>query len=168
MPVSGGVYDLLDTKKDELTHQLMQDVSEIFTTMVGLEHLLLFPAPTEPVTRFKDCVSSLVGIAGTYNGMVSLHMPSNVAMGAASGMMGMEVSELNDDLIDAMGEIASMIAGAFKMQLSKGGLDIQLSIPSVIHGKEYVISLGNTTDHIAVRFANDDDWFLVSVAFERA
>jgi hypothetical protein len=31
---------------------------------------------------------------------------------------------------------------------------------------DYVISLGNNPDQLTVRFATDDDWFLVAVAFE--
>jgi len=82
-------------------------------------------------------------------------------------MLGMEVAELNDDVNDAMGEIANMIAGSFKMHLSKSGLDINLSTPSVVHGKEYMITLGTNPDQIAVRFATDEDWFMVAVAFDR-
>jgi CheY-specific phosphatase CheX len=67
-----------------------------------------------------------------------------------------------------MGEIANMIAGSFKQHLSTGGLDIHLSTPSVVYGKEYVITLGNNPDQITVRFATDDDWFLVAVAFENS
>jgi chemotaxis protein CheX len=58
-----------------------------------------------------------------------------------------------------------MIAGSFNNHLSKGGLDIHLSTPSVIHGKECVIMLSNKPDQIAVRFATDDDWFMVPVGF---
>jgi chemotaxis protein CheX len=76
------------------------------------------------------------------------------------------VTELDDDVKDALSEIANMIAGSFKQNLSKGGMDIRLSTPSVVYGKEYVITLSNNPDQIAVRFATDDDWFMVSVAFE--
>jgi chemotaxis protein CheX len=83
-------------------------------------------------------------------------------------MLGMEVTDVDADVNDAMGEIANMIAGSFKQHLSKSGLDIQLSTPSIVCGKEYVITLGNNPDQITVRFATDDDWFMVAVAFENA
>ena len=166
MTISNGLLSSLNTTEEMLSQQLMRDVKEIFGTMVGLEDLLHLPIQIDPVTNFTDCVSSLVGLAGTYNGLVSLHMPSTLAMRATSSMLGMEVAEIDDDVNDAMGEIANMIAGSFKLHLSKSGMDIQISTPSVIHGKEYVISLGSNPDQIAVRFATDDDWFMVAVAFE--
>lgn len=149
-----------------LARQLMRDVKEIFSTMVGLEDLLHLPVQIDPVTNFKDCVSSLVGLAGAYNGLVSLHMPSRLAIKGTSSMLGMEVTELDDNVSDAMGEIANMIAGSFKLLLSKNGLDIKLSTPSIVHGKEYVITLSNNPDQIAIRITTDDDWFMVAVAFE--
>lgn len=151
---------------NHLSRQLMLDVKEIFSTMVGLEDLLHLPIPIDPVTDFKDCVSALVGLAGTCSGLVGLHMPSDLAIRATSSMLGMEVADIDDDVNDAIGEIANMIAGSFKMHLSKSGQDIRLSTPSVVCGKEYVITPGNKPDQIAVRFATDDDWFMVAVAFE--
>ena len=166
MTISDGLLSTLNTSEEVLSQQLMRDVKDIFGTMVGLEDLLHLPIQIDPVTNFTDCISSLVGFAGTYNGLVSLHMPSDLAIRATSCMLGMEVTEVSDDVNDAMGEIANMIAGSFKQHLSTNGMDIHISTPSVIHGKEYVISLGSNPDQIAVRFATDDDWFMVAVAFE--
>jgi len=168
MTLSNGLLSSLNTTEELLTQHLMRDVKEIFGTMVGLDDLLHLPIQVDPVSDFKDCVSALVGLAGNYSGLVSLHMPSNLAVRATSSMLGMEVTELDDDVNDAMGEIANMIAGSFKLHLSKSGLDIHLSTPSVVYGKEYVITLGSNPEQIAVRFAACDDWFLVAVAFESA
>ena len=166
MPLSQGLLKTLNTNESLLSQQLMRDVKEIFGSMVGLEDLLHLPIQIDPVTNFKDCISALVGLAGTYNGLVSLHMPSSLAIAATSSMLGMEVTELDDDVNDAMGEIANMIAGSFKQHLSKSGMDVHISTPSVVYGKEYIITLGNNPDQIAVRFATEDDWFMVAVAFE--
>lgn len=166
MALSPELLGSLNSTEELLSKQLIRDVKEIFGTMIGLEDLLHLPVQIDPVTNFNDCISSLVGLAGTYNGLVSLHMPSTLALTATSSMLGMTVSELDDDVNDAMGEIANMIAGSFKLHLSKGGLDVHLSTPSVVYGKEYMISLGNNPDQLTLRFATDDDWFLVAVAFD--
>ena len=168
MTFSIGLPDSLGKNEKVLTQQLMHDVREIFDTMVGLDDLLHLPMQIDPMTNFQDCVSALVGLTGAYNGLVSLHMPSSLAVKATSSMIGMDVTELDEDVNDAMGEIANMIAGSFKMHLSKSGLDVHLSTPSVVYGKEYFITLNNNPDQIAVRFATDDDWFMVAVAFENS
>ncbi|MDR3581183.1 MAG: chemotaxis protein CheX [Oryzomonas sp.] len=165
MTLANGMMKSLNTTEDQLARLLMRDVKDIFGTMVGLEDLLHLPIQIDPVTNFTDCISSMVGLAGNYNGLVSLHMPGNLAIRATRSMLGMDVTEAGDDVNDALGEIANMIAGSFKQHLSKGGMDIHLSTPSVVYGKEYVITLGNNPDQIAVRFATGDDWFMVVVAF---
>lgn len=166
MALSSELLSSLDTTEETLSKHLIRDVREIFGTMVGLEDLLHLPIQIDPVNNFTDCVSSLVGLAGSYNGLVSLHMPSSLALTATSSMLGLEVNELDDDVNDAMGEIANMIAGSFKQHLSKGGMDVHLSTPSVVYGKEYFIKLGNKPEQISLRFATNDDWFMVSVAFD--
>jgi chemotaxis protein CheX len=166
MPLSHELLNSLNSTEDVLVAQLNRDVKEIFTSMVGLDDLLHLPMQIDPVTTFTDCISSMVGLAGHYNGLVSLHMPSGLALKATSSMLGMEVSEIDEDVNDAMGEIANMIAGSFKMHLSKSGADVQLSTPSVVYGKEYIVTLGSNPEQIMLRFATDDDWFMVAVAFD--
>lgn len=166
MAISSKLLQSLKTTEEKLLQQLTRDVREIFDSMVGIDSLLHLPVPIDPVTHFKDCISSMVGFAGVYNGLASMHMTSSLAMTVTGSMLGEEVSELNNDVNDAVGEITNMIAGSFKQHLSKSGLDVQLSTPSIVNGKEYVITLGNNPDQIAVRFATDDDWFMVAVALE--
>jgi chemotaxis protein CheX len=166
MTISSSLLRSLNMSEEMLVQLLKRDVKNIFSTMVGLDDLLHLPIQIDLETNFKDCISSMVGLAGTYSGLVSLHMPSQLALMITGFMLDMEITEVNDDVIDAMGEIANMIAGSFKQHLSKGGLDILLSTPSVVNGKEYVISLGNNSNQVAVRFAADDYWFMVAVVFE--
>ncbi|MHB8123555.1 MAG: chemotaxis protein CheX, partial [Desulfuromonadaceae bacterium] len=81
-------------------------------------------------------------------------------------MLGMEVTEIDDDVNDAMGEIANMLAGSFKQHLSSGGSDIQLSTPSVVNGADYVVSSGNNLENITLKFATDTEWFMVALSIE--
>ena len=167
MTLTNELITSLNITEESLVQVLKDEVHEIFTTMVGLEDLMHLPMQIDPVTEFKDCISALVGLGGAYTGLVSVHMPSDLALRTTRSMLGVKLVN-NDDVNDALGEIANMIAGSFKSHLSPSGLDIHISIPSVIYGKEYVITLCNNHNQIAVRFATEDDWFMVSVAFDPA
>ena len=50
-----------------------------------------------------------------------------------------------------------MIAGSFKQNISKSGLDVLISTPSIIYGIEYEITHGGNPDQIVARFATDND-----------
>ena len=166
MALNPAIVEQLGTSEEALTKLLISDVNEVFCTMVGLEDLLHIPQVIDPVSHFDNCVTAMVGLAGEYNGMVSLHTPHKLALSFTSQMLGMEVTEINADVHDALGEIANMIAGSFKHHFSKGGSGVKLSTPSVLNGKEYVISAGNPSDTLTLLFDVNNDWFIVSVIME--
>ena len=160
------MYDQLGTTEEVLVKLFYGDVQDVFTTMVGVEDLLHLPLQVDPRNHFSDCTTAMVGFAGLFNGLVSLHVPNKLALSFTSSMIGMEVTELNDDVSDALGEIANMIAGSFKHHLSKDGHEVRLSTPSVITGKDYMISSGSLADTLTLLFDSSDEWFLISVVVE--
>jgi chemotaxis protein CheX len=156
----------INMTEDQLTKSLIKDVQDVFITMVGVEDLMHLPLQIDVTTHFKECLTAMVGLAGTYNGLVSIHIPWPLAISLTSMMLGMEVTEIDADVNDAMGEIANMVAGSFKQHLSKGGSDIQLSTPSVVNGADYNVSSGNNLENITIRFATDEEWLMVSLSIE--
>ena len=162
MALDQSVVALLGLTESDLLKGMIRDVQEVFSTMVGKDNLLHLPLMLDPITHFEGCVTAMVAMAGTYNGVVSLHAPQKLALDFASGMLGMDMTELDSDVHDALGEIANMIAGSFKHYLSKGGTDVRLSTPSVIAGKDYSVSAGNPGDTLTLCFAADEQCFLVN------
>jgi chemotaxis protein CheX len=55
----------------------------------------------------------------------------------ASALAGEEMTKLDDDATDAIGEIANMVAGAAKAKFPTDGATI--SIPSVVLGRHKVV-----------------------------
>lgn len=166
MPMKPETLAAINMTEDELVKRLIKDVQDVFITMVGVEDLMHLPIQIDITTHFKECLTAMVGLAGTYNGMVNVHIPWQLAISLTSSMLGMAVSEIDDDVNDAMGEIANMVAGSFKQHLSKGGSDIHLSTPSVVNGADYNVSSGDNLENITLRFATDEEWFMVSLTIE--
>lgn len=166
MPMNPATLAAINLTEDQLVKGLIKDVQDVFINMVGVEDLMHLPIQIDVTTHFKDCLTAMVGMAGIYNGLVSVHIPWPLAISFTSLMLGMEVTEIDDDVNDAMGEIANMVAGSFKQHLSKGGSDIQLSTPSVVNGGDYVVSSGNNLENITLKFATDEEWFMVSLSIE--
>jgi len=162
MPFKAETLQHLNTNEDDLIRRCIKDVRAVFTDMVGVEDLMHLPLQIDVTTHFKDCLTAMVGLAGTYNGLVSVHVPCPLAMSFTSLMLDSEVMEINDDVNDALGEIANMISGSFKQHLSKGGADIHLSTPSIVNGADYMVSTGAAVENITLKFAADEEWFMVS------
>jgi len=156
----------INLTEDQLLKSLIKDVQDVFINMVGVDDLMHLPIQVDVTTHFKKCLTAMVGLAGTYNGLVSVHVPWPLAISFTSLMLGMEVTEIDDDVNDAMGEIANMVAGSFKQHLSKGGSDIQLSTPSVVNGSDYLVSSGSNLENITLKFATEEEWFMVALSIE--
>jgi chemotaxis protein CheX len=162
--ISAEILSQLKTTGEQLVEHLDGDVREIFSTMVGVELAPSQPAAT--VTKFTECVTAMVGFAGSYNGMICINTPQKLAMAIASQMLGMEITECDDDVRDALGEIANMVGGSFKHHFVKDGHEVRLSTPSVMSGDEYVISIGSSPDMLTLMFEYCEEHFLVSVYLE--
>lgn len=165
MPLSPSIMKLFTVTEAELLQKLDSDVSEIFATMVGM-NLSPPAAQTDTVSKFNDCVTAMVGLAGPYNGLVSINTTRKMASTIASKMLGMEIVEFNEDVTDALGEIANMIGGSFKHHFVMDGHEVKLSTPSVITVEEYEISSAYLPDTLSLLFASEDELFTVGVYLE--
>ncbi|MDD4456680.1 MAG: chemotaxis protein CheX [Syntrophotalea acetylenica] len=133
---------------------------EIFQSMLMCE-----AHPSAPLTarsnKFTDSVSGLVGLAGNYRGMLAIHVPNDVAMAITSKFLFMDVEEINDDVKDAIGELANMLAGSVKSMLTETGTGLKLAIPSAISGAEYEVECLSDGDGVIVPFCIEEGAFLV-------
>jgi chemotaxis protein CheX len=139
---------------------------EVFSTMVMMEVTDDFPLK-EPVSRFKCSITGMVGFAGTYSGVISIHCPVPLALKITSNMLGIDCDEVNEDLNDAIGEIANMLGGSVKQVLSKGGLDVKLSIPTVISGEDYTVNSLSDNDCVVVPFTVAEHTLLVGLTLKK-
>jgi len=152
--------------EEQLCRYIVDATREVFSTMVMMDPAEDLPL-REPINRFKCSITGMVGFAGTYSGVISIHCPVNLAMKITSSMLGMECGEVNDDLNDAIGEIANMLGGSVKLVLSKGGLDVKLSIPTVISGEDYTVNSLSDIDCVVIPFNVEEDKFLVGLTLKK-
>jgi chemotaxis protein CheX len=156
----------LNTTGPMMEKALIGDVKNVFNSMVGLDHLLHLALPVDPASTFTDCISALVGLAGTYNGLVSLHVPVQLAQKITAQMLETpDPSE--EEMEDALGELANILAGSFKSHLAEGSTAIRLSTPSVVSGKQYAIHIAKKPDVMTLLFDSEENWFMVALALEK-
>ncbi len=122
-------------------------VREVFGTMVRIEVKTGKPyVKTEPGTTAD--VSGIIGLSGHASGCVVLSFPSAVACRAASAFAGTKLDESHPDFADAIGELANMVAGSAKKDIE--GLNISVSLPSVVIGLGHVIPRSRATPRIVI------------------
>lgn len=149
----------------EIRNKVIDSTKEIFTTMVMME----IEESAETVAKlstFPDGISGVIGLAGTFKGVLAIHLPSKVAFSITGNFLGMEVTEINEDVEDAIGEIANMLGGSIKTILSEKGRDIDLSLPSTISGRDYEFQTSKNAERTIVKFTTENGDFFVELQLE--
>jgi chemotaxis protein CheX len=147
--------------EEDVRSKIAEITKGVFSTMVMMDVVDESPL-AEPVVSFHDTLTSMVGLAGSYSGILAIHCPKILALKVTSNMLGMDVTDINEDVNDAMGEIANMVGGDVKHIFSPKGADINLSIPTVIYGSDYVLESISTAQSLVMPFQCEGERFLLS------
>jgi len=111
-------------------------------------------------------VSGIIGLSGDAEGSVVLSFPMTTAQRVVSLMTGVEVTEANEDLCDAVGELVNMIAGGTKAQLQ--GRNISISCPSVVVGANHAVYGRKDVACVCIPCGCDCGDFTVEIAMKKA
>ena len=136
----------------EFINPFVVATQNVFTTMLGsalTRGPLSLSRSHAPVLE----ISGLIGLCGKYQGMVVVSVGRATAIRAAEIMLGSRPEDLGDEVMDAIGELTNMIAGAAKTQLAEFNLNI--SLPTVICGKSHTITFPSGSAPIVIPFDSD-------------
>lgn len=111
-------------------------------------------------------VSGLIGLTGGVSGTISVSFTERCILAIVGRMFGETLTAMNDEIGDAVGEIANMISGQARQALEKMGRPLQAAIPSVIMGKGHQITHITSHPVIAIPFDTDKGGFTIEVCFE--
>jgi chemotaxis protein CheX len=114
---------------------LDSSVEEVFHMMLGSA---CYPVDETPVEE-PETITAVVGFGGLLSGACVFRSGSSAALEIAGRLTGMEFSEIDDTVKDAIGEVCNMLAGAWKGRVPDLSANCGLSIPAVITGSNYNI-----------------------------
>jgi len=162
----------MDTR--EVKKIIAEDVAvateELFKTMVAME-LKHDSSLLAEETNVQTDISGFVSFMGKYHGTVGIFCSKKFALKIASGMLMEEMTEVNADVIDTVGEIANMVAGNVKTKITESYGEMELSVPIVMLGngteananENTLISLHTKESWMLTSFCLDDDIFKVGL-----
>lgn len=146
-----------------LESRLMEHVETILYSLREDEVTLLDqPEFGTPDTEYR--ITSCVHISGNWQGAVAAECSYDMAVAVAAAMFEMEPEELSEDEVrDAFGEVANLLAGQFKLDLPEG---CSLSLPTVTKGLDYLINVPGSNLAQQASARQDGQCMIVSI-FER-
>jgi chemotaxis protein CheX len=154
--------------QNEMAEMLFAATQEVFTSMLGSE-IEQVPAPEAERSTPFDGVLSLIGLAGALIGNGALVCSEAAARDLSSRLLYAEFSHVDEQVLDAVGEITNMIVGGFKNLLEAHVGTLQMSIPSVIYGKNICTrdSKADVTVSVRCAFAGGEFGLTVRLAAAR-
>ena len=109
-------------------------------------------------------VSGIIGLSGEAQGSIALSFPRLLALKIVSTMLGTEVKVVGSEVTDGIGELANIVAGNAKQDLSKFKLSI--SLPNVVIGKSHFLASPSGSPTIAVPFTSPIGEFAMEVCLK--
>lgn len=121
---------------DTLSAAARSSATSVFSMMLGMDIEPIEPY-SEDEPKAYDGVVSLVTFKGEWVGAGMFCCHENLACQIGAAMLGHEVSQINSDVLDGIGEMANMIVGNLKEQLEGRTGPLALSLPMVVYGKNF-------------------------------
>jgi chemotaxis protein CheX len=135
--------------KAEYINPFITGITATFETMADCPLTRGVPHLKASAESLHD-VSGVIGMSGNAVGTVVLSLSANVALKAASAMLMTEMTEVNADVIDAVGELTNMVAGSAKAKLEE--LHLSISLPTVITGDGHIVRFPSDVTPICIPF----------------
>ena len=126
----------------------VMDVKYINPFLAGTLNVLKTMAFTEvrPGKPFlkKDAiafgdVTGIIGLTGGATGSLSVTFNFILIKQIMANMLGEDVTEVTNDVRDAVGELTNMISGDARRMLQQEGLTLTAAIPTIVAGKNHTI-----------------------------
>ena len=110
-----------------------------FKEFCGVDIVPRHPHFLDPDKGFEWDISAVIGLSGIVKGAVIVSMKADLAIKLTDLLAGEGHTEIDADVVDAIGEINNIIAGNIKPKVPNGE-KIVISIPTIIKGKEHSIA----------------------------
>lgn len=146
-----------------LVQEIKAATVSVFSTMLGMDVIAGEPE-SDSVWGPASGVVALVGIAGRYCGTGSVNCRADLACQVSGRMLMCEYSDVNADVLDAMGEIANMVVGNIKATLEERFGPMGLSTPTVLSGEKVTSKALTKAGWTMVPFTWEGQRFSVQMA----
>jgi chemotaxis protein CheX len=144
--------------KVEYINPFLQSTLAVFDTMLGCKLNRREPFMKHGCQPEHE-VSGIIGLSGKARGIVVLSLSKEAALRATEALLRDPPTDINADVIDAVGELTNIIAGGAKARLKH--LVMSVSLPTIIVGKSHSVEFPKRVTPICIPF--DCEWGSVSV-----
>lgn len=120
----------------QLAEAIEAAASSVFSTMLGME-VSAGPACEQMDPPALNGITALLGFTGKWVGTGMFCCREKLACEISSIMLMAKVAEVNNQVLDAVGEVANMVLGNVKDLLEPAVGALDMTIPTVIYSLNF-------------------------------
>lgn len=121
-----------------LADSVKRATTDVFSMMLGMEvDTLPFRVEAEPA-HVRGGILGLIGFCGAWSATATICCTPSMACRIADALFLTPHTAVEDEVLDAVAEMANMIIGNVKTDLENHLGAMSLSIPTVIYGKNFI------------------------------
>jgi chemotaxis protein CheX len=142
----------------EIEEAITKTSREVFETMLNLP-LSADPSVSQTVIEPETFhgVVALVGVAGSWTGTGHISCSPAFAQKLAGALLMTEYESVNEDVLDAVAEVANMIIGNIKTIFEEKLGPLALTVPTVIYGRNYHTRSAGIKNWVMVRLHSNEE-----------
>lgn len=124
------------------------------------------PQIKEDELSLGDVTGIIAMSSKTAKGSFAISFPEKVILNITHKMLGERLETIDETVLDLVGELTNMMSGGAKTLFSEQGIDFDLTIPSILSGKDHTVSHQAVGPKIVMPFTTEMGEFYVEVCFE--
>jgi chemotaxis protein CheX len=140
---------------------LDQSVEEVLGLMLGVPVSVALDISSADYE--SKTLTAVIGLAGALSGAYTVLVSAEGAMQMTACMAGMEVTTVDETVLDGLGEITNMLAGAWKSKISRLNAACLLCVPTVVTGTQYEVHKRASSFRLTRSYRFNDHCFTVSI-----
>ncbi|MBC8412474.1 MAG: chemotaxis protein CheX [Nitrospira sp.] len=154
--------------KAEFINPFLEALLEVLSTMAMTNAVAGKPSLKDKgMPEAKGDVSGIIGMASEQTkGSLAITFTEAAILDIASKMLCEKIEVLDSEVADMVGEITNMVCGGAKMRLSEKGYKFDLAIPTMVMGKNHVITHKSKGPVVIIPFKIEAGEFFVEISFE--
>jgi len=127
----------ISTMNIKYINPLLESTVNVLSTMAMVKVTPGEPCEKQGTIALGD-VTGMIDLSehGKTQGSLAISFPSDVIMGIAENMLGEPAHDLDDSIVDMVGELTNMITGNAKRLYSEQGLEFDLTLPHTTIGTQ--------------------------------
>ncbi|MDR2079638.1 MAG: chemotaxis protein CheX [Treponema sp.] len=139
----------------------------VFKEFVGADLVVERPYFSDKEAVNQWDISAVIGLTGEAKGAVVVSMRKTLAIALTDMLTGAKHGEIDDEVVDAIGEIVNIIAGNAKKGLEES-FRLVISLPTIVQGQGHSVKWPSAQARIICIPFNifTDETFTLSVAIE--